>query len=114
MGQGSSERRIAELIGDGRKWTEAEARYVLAAWEASGESGPAFGRRFGIVPQRLWWWRSRLSSTTSSFVPVEVTKAEAAIVVTIERGLRIEVAVADAGSAEWVAMLVERLRVEGT
>jgi hypothetical protein len=91
MGHGSWERRIAELTAEGRKWTEREAREVLAAWEATGESGPAFGRRFGIVPQRLWWWRSRLSSTTSSFVPVEVRRAaEAAIVVTSERGLRIE------------------------
>jgi hypothetical protein len=61
MGHGSWERRIAELTAEGRKWTEREAREVLAAWEATGESGPAFGRRFGIVPQRLWWWRSRLS-----------------------------------------------------
>jgi hypothetical protein len=114
MGQGSSERRIAELIADGTKWTEREARAVLSAWEASGESGAAFGRRFGIVPQRLWWWRSRLSSTTSGFVPVEVTRTEAAIVVTSERGLRIEVAMADAASAEWVATLIERLRVERT
>jgi hypothetical protein len=114
MGHGSSERRVAELVEDGRKWTEEEAREVLAAWQASGESGPAFGRRFGIVPQRLWWWRSRLSSTTSRFVPVEVARTEAAIVVTSERGIRIEVAVTDAASAEWVAIVVGRLRTEST
>jgi len=32
--------------------------------------------------------------------------------VTTEQGIRIEVAGADAASAEWVAMLIARLRVE--
>jgi hypothetical protein len=112
MGHECLERRVAELIADGRRWTERDGREVVAAWEASGESGPTFGRRLGIVPQRLWWWRSRLSLTTSSFVPVEVRGAEAAVVVTTEQGIRIEVAGADAASAEWVAMLIARLRVE--
>jgi hypothetical protein len=114
MGRGTGERRVVELMADGRRWTEADARTVLSAWEASGESGCAFGRRFGIVPQRLCWWRSRLSTTTSSFVPVEVTRTEAAIVVTTEAGLRVEVSAADAASVEWVAMLIERLRVGAT
>jgi hypothetical protein len=114
MGREATERRVSELMASGSKWTEGDARAVLGAWEASGESGPAFGRRFGIVPQRLWWWRSRLSGTASGFVPVEVRGTDAAVVVTTERGIRIEVAAADAASAEWVAMLVARLRVEGT
>jgi hypothetical protein len=113
MSHGAAERRIAELMAAGRKWRERAAREVLAAWEASGESGPDFGRRHGIVPQRLWWWRSRLSTTRSSFVPVEVRGAEAAVVVTTE-GIRIDVAVADGASAEWVATLIERLRVAET
>jgi hypothetical protein len=29
------------------RWTEEEAREALAAWEASGESLTAFGRRVG-------------------------------------------------------------------
>jgi hypothetical protein len=45
---------------------------------------------------------------------VEVTRTEAAIVVTTEAGLRVEVSAADAASVEWVAMLIERLRVGAT
>ena len=60
-------------LGASRRWTEEEARDALAALEASGESVNAFGRRLGIVPQRLLWWRSRLGRVTPSFVPVEVT-----------------------------------------
>jgi hypothetical protein len=114
MGRGTAERRVVELMAGGTRWTEADAREVVSAWEASGESGPAFGRRFGIVPQRLWWWRSRLSTRASSFVPVEVTRTEAAVVVTTEEGVRVEVPAMDAASVEWVAMLVERLRDRAT
>jgi hypothetical protein len=114
MGRGTAEQRVVELISDGRRWTEGDAREVLSVWTSSGESGPAFGRRFGIVPQRLWWWRSRLSTRASSFVPVEVTRTEAVVVVTTEEGVRVEVPAMDAASVEWVAMLIERLRKGAT
>ena len=52
MGRTAAERRATEL-GASRRWTEEEAREALAALEASGESVNAFGRRLGIVPQRL-------------------------------------------------------------
>jgi hypothetical protein len=44
---------------------------------------------------------------------VEVRGAETAVVVRTE-GIRIDVAVADGASAEWVATLIERLRVAET
>jgi hypothetical protein len=109
MGRVGAAGWIGELIADGRRWTESDAREVLSAWEASGESGPAFGRRHGIVPQRLWWWRSRLAAATS-FLPVEVRGSPSAVVVTTEGGVRVEVAAVDEASAEWVATLIERLR----
>lgn len=103
-----AERRVAELMASGCRWKEEDAREVLSAWEASGESGPAFGARQGIVPQRLFWWRSRLSSI-SSFAPVEVSGSSAAVVVTTESGMRIEVTRTDEASAEWVGTMLATL-----
>lgn len=109
MGRTLAERRAAEL-GASRKWTEEDAREALAALKASGESVNAFGRRIGIVPQRLLWWRSRLGrATPPSFVPVEVMGGGPAVVLTTRRGTRIEVSSADAASAEWVATVVRAL-----
>lgn len=108
-----AEQRVTELAAEGRRWDEQEAREVVAAWDASGESGAQFGRRYGIDPQRLWWWRGRLRDRgSSSFVPVEVTGAVPAAVVTIEDGTRtrIEVATVDGASAEWITTLVVGLR----
>jgi transposase-like protein len=111
MGRTAAERRAAEL-GASRKWTEEDAREALSALEASGESVNAFGRRLGIVPQRLLWWRSRLGRgrATPSFVPVEVTGTSPAVVVVAEDGTRVEVGTADAASAEWVATMLRSLR----
>jgi transposase-like protein len=108
MGRTAAERRAREL-GASRKWTEEDAREALAALKASGESVNAFGRRVGIVPQRLLWWRSRLGRVMPSFVPVEVTGGGPAVVLTTPRGTRIEVSSADAASAEWVATVVRAL-----
>ena len=44
-------------------WSEAEARDVLAALEASGLSVRAFGRREGIGVPRLYFWRQRIKAT---------------------------------------------------
>ena len=109
MGRTAAERRVAEL-GGSRRWTEEEAREALAALEASGESVNAFGRRLGIVPQRLLWWRSRLGRVAPSFVPVEVIGASPAVVVVTEDGTRVEVSTADAVSAEWLATILRSLR----
>jgi transposase-like protein len=109
MGTTAAERRAAEL-GASRKWTEDDARDALAALEASGESVSAFGRRLGIVPQRLLWWRSRLGRVSPSFVPVEVRGTSPAVVVVAGDGTRVEVSTADAASAEWVATMLRSLR----
>jgi hypothetical protein len=55
------------------KWTEVEARAALRAWRQSGLSLAAFAERQGIVPQRLYWWRSKLGDdATVDLVPVTV------------------------------------------
>ncbi len=57
------------------RWTAEEAREALRVQAASGQSVAAFARAEGLPPSRLYWWRSRLSPTSSSsemaFVEVE-------------------------------------------
>lgn len=110
-----------------RPWSEREGRFVVDTWKASGESVPTFARRIGFVPQRVYWWMSRLgrggagrhalavSPPASAFVPVTVrseaaTTTSTAVTVVASDGLRIEVAELDGTSAAWVAMLVKTLR----
>lgn len=50
MRRAAMERLAAEVAG-GQRWTEDEARRVLDAWEASGESDAAFARRLGNGPR---------------------------------------------------------------
>jgi hypothetical protein len=58
-------------------WTEVEARAVLAAQRKSGLSVEAFARGHGLQPQRLYWWRKKLTSTAAAAVmPVRVVERE--------------------------------------
>jgi hypothetical protein len=43
------------------KWDVTDARAVVRAWRASGESKAAFARRLGINEQRLGYWAARVS-----------------------------------------------------
>ena len=43
------------------KWSEVEARGMLAALDKSGLSIGDFARERGFVPQRLYYWRERLA-----------------------------------------------------
>lgn len=49
-----------------RRWTDDDARTVLAAQDASGLSVAAFAAREKIDPQRLNFWRRRLGSTAEA------------------------------------------------
>ena len=42
------------------RWTEREARDVLAALHRSGKPVRAFAAEHGLAPQRLYLWRRRL------------------------------------------------------
>jgi hypothetical protein len=66
------------------QWTEVEARSVLGAWKKSGLGLEAFARSRGLVPQRLYWWKKKLSfgavgdkSRALALLPVRVTEARA-------------------------------------
>jgi hypothetical protein len=60
-------------------WTEDEAREALKAFEASGLTLAAFGRRAGIAATRLRWWRKRLgpSAAVAAMVPVTIKSVPA-------------------------------------
>jgi hypothetical protein len=45
---------------DRPRWTERDAREVLAALHRSGKSVGAFAAEHGLDPQRLYLWRRRL------------------------------------------------------
>ena len=127
MDKQTTARALAELRGP-RRWSEEEGRFVVEAWEASGESVPSFAQRAGLIPQRVYWWKERLrrvdaaksspaKHSASAFVPVTV-RAEAAaplgllgavVTVVVRPALRIEVTELDATSAAWVATLVQSL-----
>ena len=57
-------------------WQEEDARAVVAAWRASGESLSAFARHHGVQRRRIARWIRRLEAATSlHFHPVRVTGA---------------------------------------
>ena len=59
-----------------RYWGEDDARAVLNAWRASGESLSAFARHHGVQRSRLARWIRRLETgALVRFHPVRVTGA---------------------------------------
>jgi hypothetical protein len=106
------------------KWTEAEARRVLAERKASGLSIRAFAERRGLRPQRLYWWSKRLTTTSPAItvvplprlVPVVlkagVSKARqgpAAISVRVGASVTMEIADPAAATPAWVAAVMAEL-----
>lgn len=75
------------------QWTEIEARGVIAAWRKSGQSTRDFAQARGIVPQRIYWWRKRLSDDDTKveakadgelkLLPVHVTEPKRGEPVTV-------------------------------
>lgn len=107
----------AEQLRSSRYWTRDQAREVLEKQRASGDGITVFARRMGFVPQRLFWWQSRLrlpshssDAAPQSFVPV-VVRGESAdrrgrISVAMGGGVRVDVHEVDASTAGWVALLL--------
>jgi hypothetical protein len=57
-------------------WRDEDARTVVAAWRASGESVSAFARQHGVHRRRLARWIRRLETAAPlHFHPVRVTGA---------------------------------------
>ncbi|MGE0230118.1 MAG: hypothetical protein AB7U23_16590 [Dehalococcoidia bacterium] len=105
-----------------RNWTEAEARGVLAACEASGLSMRAYAKLRGLRERRLYWWTQRLAdggpirdASMARFVPavvrVDATRAGASATITIRVGSKATMEIAEPASvsAGWVAELMTEL-----
>lgn len=101
----------------GERWTAEQAQRVVDAWRESGESGVAFARSIGVVPQRLFWWRRRLERvsarrvTKATLVPVvirgtSVPLGSAPVVVAMPQGARIEVNAIEAATAAWIVAVL--------
>ena len=84
----------------GSYWHEADARVIIEAWQQSGETASAFGRRLGVDPRRLSRWAARLSASERApvhFHPVRVAsegtdRRAASIEIELGGGRRVRVA----------------------
>jgi hypothetical protein len=63
------------------KWSEVEARGFLEAFNRSGLSLQQFAIERGIVPQRLRWWKYKLSQARG---PVEQEELPAVVPVRLK------------------------------
>jgi hypothetical protein len=95
------------------RWNEDDARQLLREWADSGVNLHRFARERGITPQRLAWWRRRLTTGASapvSFVPATVTVgsigAPGGVVVRLPDGIAIELGEV---APTWVAHLIREL-----
>ncbi len=101
-----------------RRWTEAEAREVVADLRSSGLTVEQFARRRGLDPQRLYRWRRRLagdaarpptSSSRAIFLPASVPLPVAPPVMLRVGEAVLEIADTDAVPAAWLADFVVQL-----
>ena len=103
-----------------QRWSEVDARVVLAQFERSGDSVLAFARAHGLNAQRIYWWRSRLSERVPddvrqdeteldelSFAPVVVTGLGQTKAVVLRLGeLEIEVVEPQKVEPIWLAQVL--------
>lgn len=89
-------RPLPPTFSTSRRWTEDEARAVLAAQDMSGLSIAAFAAQQEIDPQRLYQWRRRLGSTkktpTPAFIEVRPSAKREVIEITLRCGRVVRVA----------------------
>jgi hypothetical protein len=97
-----------------RRWTSADARIVLTAFEDSGLSVVAFAEREGLDPQRVYFWKRRLeaASADAPLAFVEVMPRRAEVVEIVLRSGRI-LRVPDSVDAAVLRQLVEALEERG-
>ena len=63
--QDAAVRRVAA----GRYWREADARVIVEAWQASGDSLAGFAQRYRVDRKRIARWASRLPAAAPSPTP---------------------------------------------
>jgi transposase-like protein len=82
MGRLGNQPNKLKRIVDRKRWSEEDARVVLAAWRESGQSMATFARGVGVGPWKLWMWRKRLDEeevSTPRFVPVRLAQGEESV-----------------------------------
>lgn len=94
-----------------RKWTEAEARAVLAKLKASGKSLSRFARERGLTEQRLYWWKARLGKPTKGGVRKRPKRPHLAPVVLTGVGMGGAAAIVRIGPVEFE--VIDPARVAG-
>ena len=110
-------RLLPPMYSTNHRWTDDEARAVLAAQDASGLSVAAFAAREGLDPQRLYFWRRRLGSSPEAaqaptFIEVRATSGREHVEIVLRSGHVIRVAESiDPGV---VRMLVDALERDNT
>lgn len=95
------------------RWSIQDAQAVLARLERSGLSVQEFAAREGLLAERLYRWRRRLSSSDrAKFVEITVPR-EPAGRVEVELRSGVVVRFPEAADLETVARFVERLEGRG-
>jgi hypothetical protein len=93
------------------RWTIAEGRTAVRAWERSGLTLGEFERRHEIGVGKLSWWKRRIESggeaDAVTLAPMVATGSSSAVIVRIAE-VEIEVR-ADLVPAEWLSRLVAEL-----
>lgn len=100
-----------------RRWTETEAREVVAELCSSGMTVEEFARRRGLDSQRLYRWRRRLagdaarptSASTSTFLPAKVRLPVSAPLALRVGEAVLEISDTDAVPAAWLADFISLL-----
>ena len=90
-------RPLPSLYPTAQRWTEDDARTVLAAQDASGLSVPAFAAREGLDAQRLYFWRRKLGNSAEpskapTFIEVRPAAARELVEIALRSGHVIRVA----------------------
>ena len=127
MGITKADEIFLQGLAGPQHWTEADARRALAVQEASGEGDAEFGRRYGLRPTRLGWWRRRLrewrpdevaeaaggegtASSAGGFVELMVSAQAGRSAATVRVGdVVVELATLDEAAAQFVASLKRAL-----
>jgi transposase-like protein len=101
-----------------KRWTESDARMVVAAVEASGLTIGAFAKQHALDHQRLRWWIQRFAAkrepaASPSFVPVVVRPerddGSVALVVRLAPQPSLEIRMPERVSPAWLAAVLREL-----
>ena len=57
--------------GTRSQWSEHEARGFLSAWRKSGQPLERFAKDWGLVPQRVRWWKNKLEGKATALVKTQ-------------------------------------------